>query len=462
MTTPTRRKVALIGGGGVRTPLVVFGINEAARQLGADELVLFDPDSQRVEIMAELGKAVIAREGGSLRLRVASTIEDAVDGASFVLNSIRVGGVHARASDEKVAILNGYPGQETTGPGGVAMALRTVAVAVEQAKIVAHLSPQAWLINFTNPAGLITQAIRHNSDAKVVGICDTPTEMLHRIRTALGAREDEVVCDYVGLNHLGWVRRIHLRGEDVTQRSLADDYFLGQLYSAPLFEHDLIRTLQLIPTEYLFFYYSRRKALENQRKAGTTRGAEVEQFNAALLTNLAMLLQKGDKKGALAAYVAYLNVRSGSYMKLEGNGGSLFASNERSAEDPFRAATGYHRIAMEVMTALCGEEPQRVIVNTENRGSIADVDAADIVEVPCIIKDGTITPEPSGSLPEVVRGLVLSVKAYERVAIEAALSGSVLTARKAMLLYPPIGEWEPSKELLDQLIVHCSLGHFTK
>ena len=142
MTTPTRRKIALIGGGGVRTPLVVFGINEAARQLGADELVLFDPDSQRVQIMAELGKAVIARDGGSLRLRVAATIEDAVDGASFVLNSIRVGGIHARATDEKVAILNGYPGQETTGPGGVAMALRTVAVAVEQARIVARLSPR--------------------------------------------------------------------------------------------------------------------------------------------------------------------------------------------------------------------------------------------------------------------------------------------------------------------------------
>jgi 6-phospho-beta-glucosidase len=455
MTTPTRRKVALIGGGGVRTPLVVYGINEAAWQLGAEELVLFDLDPQRVQIMVELSKIVIARDAGSLRLRVASTIEDAVDGASFVLNSIRVGGIHARATDEKVAILNGDPGQETTGPGGVAMALRTVAVAVEHAKVVARLSPQAWLINFTNPAGLITQAIRHNSDAKVVGICDTPTEMLHRIRTALGSSEDEVRCDYIGLNHLGWIRRIFLHGEDVTQRSLADDSFLSQLYSAPLFEHDLIRTLELIPTEYLFFYYSRRRALENQRKAGTTRGVEVEQFNAALLTNLATLLQKGDKKGALAAYVAYLNVRSGSYMKLEGNSGSLFTSNERSAEDPFRAATGYHRIAMEVMTALCGQKPQRIIVNTENRGSISDIDAADIVEVPCTIKDGTITPEPAGALPEAVRGLVLSVKAYERAAIEAALSGSMLTARKAMLLYPPIGEWEPSKELLDRLIVHC-------
>jgi 6-phospho-beta-glucosidase len=454
MTTPTRRKIAFIGGGGVRTPLVVFGLNEAAREIGVEELVLFDLDSDRVRIMAELGSFIVAQEGGSLQVRVASSIEDAVDGASFVLNSIRVGGISARAHDERIAIQHGYPGQETTGPGGVAMALRTATVAVEQARVVERLSPKAWLINFTNPAGLITQAIRHHSSVRVVGICDTPSEMLHRIWTALGVNEDEVYCEYVGLNHLGWIRRIVLRGEDVTERLLADDDFLDQLYSAPLFEHDLIRSLKLIPTEYLFFYYCRRRALENQRKAESTRGAEVEKLNEQLMHNLAALLQQRNPKGALAAYVNYLNVRSGSYMKLEGSAGSAFSSRSVDITDPFRAATGYHRIAIDVMAALCGQEPKRIVVNTENCGSIAEVDAGDVVEVPCIIKADTITPEQCGTLPEAVRGLVLSVKAYERAAIEAALSGSMLTARKAMLLYPAIGEWDPSKALLKQLIVH--------
>jgi 6-phospho-beta-glucosidase len=454
MTTPTRRKIAFIGGGGVRTPLVVFGLNEAARKLGAEELVLFDLDSDRVRIMAELGSFIVAQEGGSLQVRVASSIEDAVDGASFVLNSIRVGGISARAHDERIAIQHGYPGQETTGPGGVAMALRTAAVAVEQARVVERFSPKAWLINFTNPAGLITQAIRHHSSVRVVGICDTPSEMLHRIWTALGVNEDEVYCEYVGLNHLGWIRRILLRGEDVTERLLADDAFLDQLYSAPLFEHDLIRSLKLIPTEYLFFYYSRRRALENQRKTGSTRGAEVGKLNEQLMQNLAALLHQRNSKGAVAAYVNYLNVRSGSYMKLEGSAGSAFSSDSVDTTDPFRAATGYHRIAIDVMAALCGQEPKRIVVNTENCGSIAEVDAGDVVEVPCIIEADTITPEQCGTLPEAVRGLVLSVKAYERAAIEAALSGSMLTARKAMLLYPAIGEWDPSKALLKQLIVH--------
>ena len=133
------------------------------------------------------------------------------------------------------------------------MALRTVPIAVEQARLVHRLAPDAWLINFTNPAGLITQAIAQHTDARVVGICDTPTEMLHRIVKALGATPAEVHCEYLGLNHLGWIRKIELRGEDVTGKVLEDDCLLGQLYSVPLFDHALIRSLRLIPTEYLFF-----------------------------------------------------------------------------------------------------------------------------------------------------------------------------------------------------------------
>jgi 6-phospho-beta-glucosidase len=264
-----------------------------------------------------------------------------------------------------------------------------------------------------------------------------------------------VHAEYVGLNHLGWIRRIHLRGEDVTERLLADDDFLSRLYSVPLFDHDLIRALKLIPTEYLFFYYSRRKALENQRRQGSTRGAEVGQLNDKLFASLSLLLQQGDATGAIATYVNYLNVRSGSYMKLEGDGGSALNATANSHEDPFRVASGYHRIALDVMSALCGDKPKRIVVNTQNDGSIPEIETGDIVEVSCQIGADTVTPESCGRLPEAVRGLVLAVKAYERATIEAALSGSNLEARKAMLLYPAIGEWEPSKELLEQLVVHC-------
>ena len=447
------RKIALIGGGGVRTPLVVYGIHEAIKALDADELVLFDLDTERAHIMAELGRALVVREGGSLRIRRAATIEDAVEGASFVLNSIRVGGIRARTHDEKVSVKQGYPGQETTGPGGVAMALRTVSIAVEQARLVERFSPRAWLINFTNPAGLITQAITHNSNARVVGICDTPSELLHRINIALGAGPGEVLCDYVGLNHLGWIRRIQYRGQDVLDQFLGDDDLLRQLYHVPLFSPDLIRSLRLIPSEYLYFYYSRRRALENQRRENSTRGAEIERLSENLFVRLAELLREGRGDSAIEDYAAYLNARSGTYMKLEGEGSTASGLSEQA--DPFRAATGYHRIALDVMTALCGTKPRRMIVNTKSAGSVPEIDHDDIVEVPCLIGHDAVVPEPCGQLPEAVRGLVMAVKAYERTAIEAALSRSELLARKAMLLNPAIGEWEPSKELLEQLITHC-------
>lgn len=441
------RKIAFLGGGGVRTPLVVFGINESAKRLDAEELVLYDVDRERVEMIARLGREVVRREGGPLRVSIAGTPEEAVDGATFVLNSVRVGGIATRAQDECSSIRCGYPGQETTGPGGIAMGQRTIPVAIEYARMVERIAPRAWIINFTNPAGLITQAVMHHSNARVVGICDTPTEMLHRIQSALGATPQEVECEYVGLNHLGWVRKITLRGEDVTDRVLNDDAILSQLYSAPLFDHELIRALRLIPTEYLFFYYSRRRALENQRRQGTTRGEQIAQMNEELADRLMRNFADNDEQAALQTYVDYLNLRSGSYMKLEGEGQSAF-EQEIAPEDPFRSATGYHRIALDVMNALCDAEASRVIVNVRNNGIIPEIDPGDVIETSSLIHDDRIDPLAVGPLPEAVRGLVLAVKAYERAAIEAAISGSERDLRKAMLLYPAIGEWEPSAELL--------------
>ncbi len=444
----SNRKVALIGGGGVRTPLVIFGVNESAAHLGVDEMVLYDVDHERARVMGELGEALIAREGGRLKLRVASSLEDAIAGAAFVLTAIRVGGIRARAIDERISIENGYPGQETTGPGGVAMGLRTAAVAIDYARVIERLSPEAWMINFTNPAGLITQAVSHNTGVRVIGICDTPTELFHRIALALGARPEEVHCDYIGLNHLGWVRRVLLRGEDVTAKLLADDNALRSLYQAALFDFDLLRSLQLIPTEYLFFYYSRSRALANQRLAGATRGEEIGKLNAELFQQLAAAINDKKPHEALTLYADYLNQRSGSYMQLEASGGTAFDTSHALTEDPFRVATGYHRIALDTMNALCSEQPSRVVINTRNHGAIPDLEYEDIVEAPCAISKHAIVPEHCGPLPEEVRGLVLGVKAYERAAILAATTGSKDYARKAMLLYPAIGEWEPSADLL--------------
>lgn len=459
MSGPTDRKITLIGGGGVRTPLVTFGVNDAAEALGARELVLWDPDADRLAIMAAMGRAIVKAEGGSLIVREATSIEDAVDGADFIMNSIRVGGIAGRAADERITIEHGYPGQETTGPAGAAMALRTVPIAIEQARLVERLSPDGWIVNFTNPAGLITQAIANHTKARIVGICDTPTELFYNIAHALGVTLAEIECDYVGLNHLGWVRGIRLNGKDITQRVIDDDAILTKLYSAPIFDTAMIRALRLIPTEYLFFYYERRRALANQRKQGSSRGSEVEALNKSLIATLRDRLAADDGEGAIAAYTAYLNRRSGSYMKLEAEAGSAFHPDATFDIDPFRVASGYHRIAIDVMSALTGSKPATIVVNTRNGGTLPDLPADDIIETSSRIDRDSIAPIPIAPLPDPAIGLVHAIKAYERVAIDAALSGSRSTARKAFLIHPAIGEWDPTGALLDDLLdptcQHC-------
>lgn len=461
-------KVSLIGGGGIRTPLVIFGVNELAPSLGITEMVLYDPDEARVQLMAELGRAIVAREGGDLKITVATHIEEAIEGCAFIMNSIRVGGIRSRAADELATIRNGYPGQETTGPAGAAMALRTVPIVLEQARLVEKLNPQGWIVSFTNPAGLVTQAISTHTAAKVVGICDTPTELIHNLTRALGATAEQVQCEYIGLNHLGWIRRIRLNEEDITQRVLDDDRLLAQAYTVPLFDPDMIRQLGLIPSEYLYFYYCRRRALENQVSHGGSRGAEVEKLNESLLKSLLNALSAGSNQDAVAIYAAYLNRRSGSYMRLEGHGGSAFDADAAFDIDPFRVASGYHVIAMDVIRALSSDKASKIIVNTRNHGTVSDLADDDIIETTCKISRDGIVPEPLGALPDETRGLVTAIKAYERAAIKAALAASAaepagplarLIARKAFLLHPAIQDWEASdpllRDLLDPTCIHC-------
>jgi 6-phospho-beta-glucosidase len=435
-------KVSVIGGGGVRTPLLIHGLLQSQSLLGIAELQLFDVDSRRAQLMASLGREIAQNLGVSLRLTAANSVEDAVEDCDFVLSSLRVGGMAARARDERIAIEEGLAGQETTGPGGVAMALRTLPVALAHARIVERLAPKAWFINFTNPAGLITQALSQHTQLKVVGICDTPSELLRRIAHVLATPPAELRCDYAGLNHLGWVRRVFKGNADVTSELLGDEAALRQLYHADLFDPLLIRTLGLIPSEYLFFYYSQRKAYRNQLNAGASRGEELVRLNTDLFTQL----YSEAPREALDTYRRYLMQRNASYLRLEAEAGTAFRAIENEP-DPFEMPTGYHKIAVEVMSGLVSDAPRSVVVNVRNDNSIEDLSPDDIVEVLCAISSQGIIPTRPGRLPESVRGLVLAVKAYERTIIRAVIEKSWPVAQLAMLEYPSIGQWEIAQNL---------------
>lgn len=445
------RKVTLIGGGGIRTPLVVHGLAQAQQQLDLGEVALYDIDRERLATVAILAREAARQLGSTLKITTPNDLPEAVTGADFIIHSIRVGGIAARARDERLAIEHGIAGQETTGIGGLAKALRTIPVLLEQAHVIEAHAPDAWFISFTNPAGLMAQALSQHTRLRSIGICDTPTELFHRLALALNAQPDEVRCDYFGLNHLGWVRRVELGGRDVTAQVLNNDSLLRTLYSAELFDPAMIRALGMIPSEYLFFYYEQQRALYNQQTAGASRGEEIVRLNTELFARLESEIKTEGLPEALGIYRAYLRRRSGSYMKLEAEAGSALQAGIEQIEDPFDAVTGYHRIALEVMTALASSQPSRIVLNVANRGAISDLAPDDVVEVPCLVDRHGPQSLGFGRLPDTVRGLVQAVKEYERLTIRAAVEGSKELARLALLTYPLVGEWQPACRLLDAL-----------
>jgi 6-phospho-beta-glucosidase len=444
-----RSKVAVLGGGGLRTPLLIYGLAHARAAIAVRELALYDVDARRAALMAGLGAEIVGSSG--IRITTTQSLAEAVRDASFVLSSIRVGGMAARARDERIAIEHGFAGQETTGPGGLAMALRTIPIALAHAQCIERHAPDAWLINFTNPAGLISQALMSHTNLRVIGICDTPSELFHRIAWSLGEPYEQLEFQYFGLNHLGWVRAVKRNSEDLMPRLLADDAALGKLYPADLFDHALIRTIGMIPTEYVFFYYSQKKAHGNQQAAGASRGEEILRLNTGLVTGLAADLAAGKPYEALERYKGYLNQRNASYMRLEGAAESALAQGAHHW-NPFEGETGYHRIAIDLMKALSSDEPKSIVVNVRNDRTMEDLAPEDVIEAPSLVDRSGAKPVPAGRLPDAARGLVTAVKQYERLAIRAAVEKSFDLARLALLENPIVGDWERSGEVLEALV----------
>src|SRR5687767_14433436 len=270
-----------------------------------------------------------------VRISSEPAAESAIEGSSFVISSIRVGGAAGRAKDEAASISLDVVGQETVGPVGFAMAVRTIPAMVEYGRLVARLAPRAWLINFSNPVSIITQAVHQETDARLIGICDTPMEMFEDAAHALGLPATACSYDYFGLNHLGWLRDVLFEGKGELHRIWDDDAKLLSAYRSPLFEPDRLRALKLLPTEYLYYYYRPEVALANMRRAGSSRGQHVAKLTEELFADLSSY-----PAHPVHRYEQYLSARDGSYMSLE------TGTNEPRIKPDWAELSGYDRIAL--------------------------------------------------------------------------------------------------------------------
>ncbi|MGW2236751.1 6-phospho-beta-glucosidase [Streptomyces sp. NPDC001759] len=442
-------KLTILGGGGFRVPLVYGALLGDRGEGRVSEVVLHDLDAGRLSAVTRVLAEQAARVADAPTVTATTDLDEALRGADFVFSAIRVGGLQGRADDERVALAEGVLGQETVGAGGIAYGLRTVPVAVEIARRVARLAPDAWVINFTNPAGLVTEAMSRHLGDRVIGICDSPVGLGRRIARVLGANPKEAWIDYVGLNHLGWVRGLHVAGRDELPRLLADPDLLGSFEEGKLFGTDWLRSLGAIPNEYLHYYYFNREAVRAYQQAERTRGAFLRDQQAGFYE------QVGRSDGsALEIWDRTRAEREATYMA---ENRETAGAGERDADD---LSGGYEKVALALMRAIARDERTTLILNVRNRTTLSVLDSEAVIEVPCLVDANGAHPVAVDPLPGHATGLVCAVKAVEREVLAAAESGSRATAAKAFALHPLVDSVNVARRLVEgYTAVHPGLAY---
>ncbi|MEU1853195.1 6-phospho-beta-glucosidase [Streptomyces sp. NPDC019990] len=442
-------KLTILGGGGFRVPLVYGALLRDHAEGRVTRVVLHDLDYGRLSAVTRVLAEQAAGVPDAPEVTATTDLDEALRGADFVFSAIRVGGLEGRANDERVALAEGVLGQETVGAGGIAYGLRTVPVAVGIAQRVARLAPEAWVINFTNPAGLVTEAMSRRLGDRVIGICDSPVGLGRRIARVLGADPKEAWIDYVGLNHLGWVRGLRLAGRDELPRLLADPDLLGSFEEGKLFGADWLRSLGAIPNEYLHYYYFNREAVRAYQQAEKTRGAflhdQQARFYAEMRNPDAPALQVWDRTRAEreATYMAENRESAGA--------------GERDEDD---LSGGYEKVALALMRAIARDERTTLILNVRNQHTLSVLDTEAVIEVPCLVDANGAHPVTVDPLPGHATALVCAVKAVEREVLAAAGSGSRATAVKAFALHPLVDSVNVARRLVEGYTeVHPGLAY---
>jgi 6-phospho-beta-glucosidase len=438
-------RVTIIGAGGFRTPLTYRALLAARERLGMSEVVLHDSDPARVATVEAVLAGIDCEAGVSLPRRVEVDLDEAVRGAAFVLCAIRVGGFDARIVDEAVPLAHGVLGQETVGPGGIAFALRTLGPMRGIAEAVARHAPDAWLVNFTNPAGMITEALMPVLGERVVGICDSPDHLVREVAAAIGSPAAELAVDYAGLNHLGWVVAARRTGRDLLPGLLADDARVVRLPAAALFGVARLRELGAVPNEYLVYFEHPDRAVAGFRREGATRGQALAATQDAFY---AAAPEPG--RDAARAWRRAVHARNRSYMRE-----ARTSETDEPLEDEDEQPTGgYEAAALAVMEALAGAEQRVLILNVRNGGALPFLDRDAVVEVPAVVGHGGVRPLAAGELPPGARDLVLRVKEVERLTIRAAAEGSRALALEAIAHHPLVPSAAVAERILADYVAH--------
>ena len=408
-------KVTVVGGGSTYSPELVDGIARLRNEIEVDELVLCDPDSARLDPVAGVSRRIAHRHGWTGTLTATSDLHAALDGADFVLLQLRIGGQAARHLDETIPLRCGCVGQETTGAGGFAKALRTVPVVLDIAdEVRKRASSDAWIIDFTNPVGIVTRALLDHSH-RALGLCNVAIGFQLLFASWLGVGAADVQLGHAGLNHLTWIRSVEVGGVDVLPRLIEEHgEQLADRVGMPL---RLLQLLGAIPSYYLRYFYQHDVVVGAQR-GQRTRAEEVMEIERELLEIY--------RDPAVDTKPELLVRRGGAF---------------------------YSEAAVQLLASLWNDTGDVQVVDVRNNGALPELPDDAVVEVPCAINRSGATPAVSAGLHRATGGLVAAVSAYERLAVEAAVTGNRETAFLALLAHPLISQIKPAEQLLDELLV---------
>ncbi|MBQ7597525.1 MAG: 6-phospho-beta-glucosidase [Clostridia bacterium] len=444
-------KLAVIGGGGVRSMFLAKSIAQKAAELHMDELVFMDNNEKKLNIYGKMAKVVAQKLNADLRFTLTTDAIEAITGADYVITTIRVGEDDMRVKDERIALSMGVLGQETTGAAGLSFAMRSVDALSEYCEMVKrYAKPGCKVFNFTNPAGVVSQTLRDMGYDFTYGICDAPSGMLRTFEKLYGAPEGSAKGEVYGLNHLSYFRSVTMNGREVLQELIENDRAYTET-DLRYFEKSLLRERGAILNEYLYYFYYREKAVANILAAPQTRGEQIAAINKKMTAELEQLDVEKDFDKALAIFEHWYGERENNYMAAE----SGVKRQTKWSFDIFgQDDGGYAGVALNFIKIAQSGGVDSMILCVPNGGAINGLRDTDVVEITCDIKDGEAIPHVFGDVDEQNLELIRRVKIYERLSSEAIRTKSRTKAIEALTLHPLVASYSLATALVDAYLAH--------
>jgi 6-phospho-beta-glucosidase len=437
-------KLALMGGGGVRAPLFVESLLKRQTTGGPiTDLVLQDVQANRLEVILPMVLKLRSDAGSPLRIEATTDLDAALEGADFLVTTIRAGFEEGRILDEKIPREVGCIGQETVGPGGYAMAMRSIPAILDAAQRLQKKSPKAWLINFTNPAGIVTQALHDAGFDRSVGICDSANTIARDAAAVFNVPLRSVKLKVFGLNHCSFAYDVSVGVEGMMTRLLADDHYLERFLG--LYEKKLLREISALPNEYLYYYFYADKAYEAMSREAQTRGEHVAEMNRRFFTEAFKDGKVASPEALFRLHEKILSERHASYMQYAWE---ETAEGHRPDEKINTDGEGYAGIALDFIEARNGSEPRAIALNYKSQGAIPFFSYNDIAEITFCVNKDKIAPMRPPTIHPIIKKLLVEVKMYENLACLSARAKNKAAALTALETNPLVRSREKAEKLL--------------